>query len=141
MRRITMFFTIAAGLMIIASVVATSVQSSPDVGPTLRIHVIPEEVVVGSNRIRMAVSNSSCERTVVLLGSYSGCADNCCYSPANSARITILPGSEAMYECDLKVYSAGPFAAKAELFVDEGGLRTYLVPLTGTAIATTVGGK
>ncbi len=88
---------------------------------------------VGKNIVRLVFTNTGRHRSAVILGAGYQCDNNCCYKPVSGTRVPVAPGASVPYECEITVREPGPFSADIQLFADEGVLRTFTIPVSGTA--------
>lgn len=99
------------------------------------------DVVIGHHTMHFTITNTSKTTAVVVLSGAKMCDENCCYRPITDTRIALEPGQSTPFDFDIQVYVPGPFSATLQLFADEGVLRTYAIPLTGTVVPAAVEAK
>ncbi len=87
----------------------------------------------GTQLLRTKITNPSKEPRRVL-GIVGQCIGNCCFMPLEGGPIIILPGSSFDLACELDVNRPGPIDAAIKIYLEENGIRTVTLRVTGTAV-------
>ncbi len=90
-------------------------------------------VQFGSHESQTTITNPSAEPRRVL-GIAGQCTGNFCISSAQSPPMLIQPGSSLALNCVLEVKSPSPIDAEIKIYLEENGIRTVTLRVTGNAV-------
>ena len=68
------------------------------------------------------------------LGIAGQCTGNFCFTSVQSAPVLIPPNGSLVINCILEVKSPGPIDAEIKIYLEENGIRTVTLRVTGTAV-------
>lgn len=69
-----------------------------------------------------------------ILGTQGLCIANCCTKPLQDAAIVVPPGGSAEVRCKVLISLPGPIAAEFKIYLEDNGIRTVTLRVTGTAV-------
>ena len=69
-----------------------------------------------------------------IIGIREACEKNCCYFSKHYGPIAVGAGETAEYRVLLRVYRKGEFEAEINIYLEENGIRTVTLHVTGTAV-------
>ena len=91
------------------------------------------EVPLGTHKLRTTIGNPSTEPRRIL-GIAGECAGNSCFTSTLETPVQLPPVGSLELECELEVKAAGPIAAEFKIYLEENGIRTVTLRVTGTAV-------
>ncbi len=91
------------------------------------------EVPLGSHTFQTTITNPSNEPRRIL-GSAGQCVANCCVKPLLEEAIFVPPGGSADVQCEVMASRPGPLGAEIKIYLEENGIRTVTLHVTGTAV-------
>lgn len=91
------------------------------------------DVPLGSHEFHTTITNPSAEPRRVL-GISGQCTGNFCITSAQNPPMLIPPGGSLAINCVLEVKFPGPIDAEIRIYLEENGIRTVTLRVTGTAV-------
>ena len=93
-----------------------------------------EGIPTGVFHTEFRISNPH-SRPVRLLSLAPACGHNCCLHGESDTAILVPPGGEAPFPVEITVPSPGRFEHTFPLFIDDEGLKNFIVHFEGSAVA------
>ena len=62
------------------------------------------------------------------------CKGNCCFESLRSAPIAVNPGGSIVWNCEILIGEPGAFDVEIKIYLEENGIRTVTLRITGTAV-------
>ena len=91
------------------------------------------EVPLGSHTLQTTITNTSKEPRRIL-GSAGQCVANCCVKPLLESVLVVPPGGSVEIQCEVMASRPGPLEAEIKIYLEENGIRTVTLHVTGTAV-------
>jgi len=91
------------------------------------------EIELGTHKLRTTINNPSKEPRRIL-GIASECAGNSCFTSTLETPVQVPPAGTFDLECELEVKAGGPIYAEVKIYLEENGIRTVTLRVTGTAV-------
>ena len=90
-------------------------------------------VLIGTYKFQTTISNPSREPRRII-GFVDECKPTCCFSHLQDAPILIPPAGSIVIDCELLVKTSGSIDAEIKIYLEENGIRTVTLRVTGTAV-------
>ena len=87
----------------------------------------------GKRVIGVTLSNTA-EVSRRVLGMQDQCKGNCCFKSLQGAPVSVNPGGLIVWYCEILVGEPGPIDAEIKIYLEENGIRTVTLHVTGTAV-------
>lgn len=136
MRYAVAIFSIAALFSLILAgfdCLSTPPEAPPPPFKISRTEFAVGNVSLGTQLLHTSVANPSNEPRRIL-GINGQCSDNSCFGAVQEAPIIIPPGGTLNLDCELLVTRPGPIDAEIKIYLEENGIRTVTLRVTGTAV-------
>jgi hypothetical protein len=125
-----------AGLLAWYCYIALSWHST-DPGPGLLVEnpdQVFEQHPTGTSVVIFRIHNPS-DRVYGLVNAQDGCGTNCCFYPKQTGPRKIGPGETVEVVGEMRILRPGPFEYRANLYLNEDGLRVVPYTIRGNAVA------
>ena len=98
-----------------------------------RTEFAADNVPPGTTPFRTTLTNPSKEPRRIL-GMAVQCVGNCCFKTVQDAPVLVSPGGSFDLDLELDVSRPGPIDAEIKIYLEENGIRTVTLRVTGTAV-------
>lgn len=130
------FLAVLTSASLVGASLSYSTKDSDQAVPSFIVNqadVVLSDVPSGDRELVVKFTNpANFPRSII--GISEGCAKNCCYFSKHNSTIIVGAGETVEYRLLLRIYRTGQIDAEIKIYLEDNGIRTVTLHVTGTAI-------